>query len=206
MERRLVLTILALATLALFTQILVWIIVPRKREPAFVGPPRSDYTLSDFKLNVLNAQGRRTFSVVAPRLARKQQDDSLFVTTPDYELLDSTGNVWKGTSDSAWINKDGTIFRLEGKVQMHRVPSAKVMPLRLLTSDLTVTSTPRPKGDTNAAPQERKMRTDALTTIIAPDDVAHGVGMRADLEMKTVELLSDVHWISIPHHRAKSAH
>lgn len=202
MERRLVLTILALAALSLLTQILVWIIVPREHEPAFVGPPRSDYTLSDFKLNVLDADGRREFSVTAPRLARKQSDDSLYVTTPDYELLDSANNVWKGTSDSAWINKDGTIFRLEGKVQMHRVPSDKVTPIRVLTSDLTVTSTPHPKGQKNAAPQERKMRTDALTTIIAPDDVAHGVGMRADLEMKTVELLSDVHWISIPHHRA----
>jgi len=50
------------------------------------------------------------------------------------------------------------------------------------------------------------MRTDALTTIIAPDDVAHGVGMRADLELKTVELLSDVHWISIPRHHDGSAH
>jgi len=205
MERRLVLSILALAALALFTQILVWIIVPREREPAFVGPPRSDYTLDDFTLNVLDAQGRKSFSVVAPRLARKQQDDSLYVTEPKYQLLDSSGHAWKGTSDSAWINKDGTIFRLEGKVQMHRVPSDTVTPVRLLTSDLTVTSTPRPKGNTNSAPQERKMRTDALTTIIAPNNVVHGVGMRADLEMKTVELLSDVHSISIPHHRTHSA-
>lgn len=203
MERRLVLTILALAALALLTQILVWIIVPHEREPAFVGPPRSDYTLTDFTLNVLDADGHRTFSVVAPRLARKQQDDSLYVTTPDYELLDSGGHVWKGTSDSAWINKDGTIFRLEGKVQMHRVPSDKVTPIRLLTSDLTVTSTRRPKGDSNSTPQQRKLRTDALTTIIAPDDVVHGIGMRADLEMKTVELLSDVHGISTPNHAAK---
>ena len=37
------------------------------------------------------------------------------------------------------------------------------------------------------------METDALTTVIDPDTVAHGVGMKTDMTLKTVEFLSDFH-------------
>ncbi len=198
MERKLVLTILGLAALALGTQILVWVYVAHDEAAAFTGPPRSNYTLTNFTVDTLNEFGTHSFTIVAPHMERKEDDGSMFVTTPNYEILDDNGDVWRGTSDSAWVNKDGTIMRLEGKVDMHRIPTPQVTPLRLQTTDLTITTPPKVKGQPAPKSNQKRLETQALTTITDPDHVVHGVGMKSDLAMKETELLSDVQWITLP--------
>jgi len=192
MERRSYFAIALLAIIALATQGLVWVFVPRDVENTFVGPPRSDYTLGNFTLDALDEQGHHSFTMVAPHLARKEGDASIFVTQPKYEIVDNSGNLWKGTSDSAWVNKDGSVMRLEGAVDMHRIETEKVTPVQVLTSDLTITTDPKVKDN----PQQvrgRRMETAALTTVIDPHTVARGVGMKTDMTLKTVEFLSDFH-------------
>lgn len=193
MERKLILTMLGLAILVVITQVLVWILVPRDQPPEYAGPPRSDYTLTDFSLNALDAQGNKSFTVVAPRLARKPENASIYVDAPHYEMLDKSGNVWKGTSDSAWVNRDGTLMKLEGNVQMRRVPSEKVTPVTLVTTDLTITTSSRKKSAANPSPPEKMMQTDALATIAVPGTIAQGVGMKGDMQLKSLEFLSDFH-------------
>jgi lipopolysaccharide export system protein LptC len=196
-ERRTWLIIVLLAAIALATQALVWIFVPRELENTFVGPPRSDYTLTNFTLDALDEQGRHSFTMVAPRLARKQDDASIYVTAPNYEIVDNSGNLWNGTSESAWVNKDGTVMRLEGAVDMHRRETATVTPVEVITRDLTVTTEPKNKADPKQ-PRDRRMETAALTTVTDPQTVASGVGMKADLTLKVVEFLSDFHSITQP--------
>jgi lipopolysaccharide export system protein LptC len=104
MDRRPYFAILALAFVALATQALVWVFVPREDESTFIGPPRSDYTLTDFTLDALDEQGHHAFTMVAPRLARKEGDGSIYVTTPKYEIVDNDGSLWKGHSEAAWVN------------------------------------------------------------------------------------------------------
>jgi lipopolysaccharide export system protein LptC len=203
MERRLVLTIFVLAALALASQLLVWLYAGRERSAAFVGPPRSDYTLTNFSVDALDADGQHSFTIVAPWLVRKEEDGSIYVTTPQYEIIDSAGNVWQGTSDSAWINKDGTVMRLEGAVRMHRLPTPKADAVEVLTSDLTVTTSAKDKTATTPRPKQKRMETEALATVIDPNHVAHGVGMKAELAgLKNLEFLSDVHWIVQPQNHA----
>lgn len=204
MERKTILTIFLLAVLALATQILVWVFRPRDTSDDFVGPPRSDYTLTNFTLDALDNTGQHTFSMVAPRLARKGDDASIYVTLPRYEIIDNSKNVWHGTSESAWVNKDGTIMKLEGAVEMHREPTEKAPPVRLLSSDVTITTDPKEKDAPPDKVREKRLNTAALTTIVDPDRVVHGVGMKADLTFKVVELLSDVHWISLPPEHAQT--
>ena len=192
MDRRPYLIAAILAIVALATQALVWVFVPREVESTFIGPPRSDYTLSDFTLDALDERGAHSFTMVAPRLARKEDDGSIAVTSPKYEIVDNGGNLWKGTSQSAWVNKDGSIMKLEGAVDMHRIETDKVTPVQVLTSDLTITTDPKDKAN----PQQvrgRRMETAAPTTVIDPDTVARGVGMKTDMTLKTVEFLSDFH-------------
>lgn len=200
MERRLVFAIAALAVLALATQILVWVFAPREAPPAFVGPPRSDYTLTDFSIDALDAQGEHSFSVAGPRLVRRAEDGSIFVTAPGYTILDNGRHTWKGTSETAWVNKNGTVMKLEGKVDMHRLPGPGTPPAQLLTSDLTVTSPG--KGQALSSAQGKTMQTQALATITEPGRVVHGVGMQADLGLKSLQLLSDVHWTLLPANHA----
>jgi len=192
MERKLVLTIALLAALALITQVLVWVYATRNAAPAFVGPPRSDYTLTNFNVDALDVDGQHAFSISGPRLTRRDADGSIFVATPKYEIIDNSRNLWKGDADSAWVNKDGSIMKFEGRVQMRRQPTATVTPVELKTSDLTVTS------EKNASPPKKTLETAELATITDPGHVVHGVGLKADMGMKVVELLSDVHWTANP--------
>jgi lipopolysaccharide export system protein LptC len=203
MERRTLLVIIALAAISLIAWVDVWLIHARDDSNKFVGPPRSDYTLRNFTLDALDQEGAFAFSVVAPRMARRGDDGSIYVTLPNYELIDNSSNVWKGTSDSAWVDKDGDIMKLEGPVAMHRVPTEKVDRIDLLTTDLTITTDPKPKDAqghniNNGPPRDKRMTTSALTTIIEAGNVTHGIGMKADSDLKTMELLSDVHTISLP--------
>jgi lipopolysaccharide export system protein LptC len=209
MDRRSVLTIVALALLAFAGWVLVWVFRPHDEGNAFIGPPRSDYTLNNFTLDALDTDGNHSFTVIAPRLARRGDDGSIFVVTPDYEIVDNGNNVWKGTSDSAWVNKDGTIMKLDGKVAMHRVPTEKVTRVDILTTDMTVTTDAKLKDASgrNVAGgphRDKRMETATQTTIIDPNNVSHSIGMKADLDLKVVELLSDVHIISLPGKRNDS--
>ena len=134
--------------------------------------------------------------MTAPRMARRQDDGSIYITTPDYDIVDNSGNVWKGTSESAWVNKDGTIMKLLGHVDMHRIATEKVTPVQILTRDLTVLSDPKVKN--SQQPRERRMETAELTTVIDPTTVAHGVGMKANMTLKIVEFLSEFHSTTQP--------
>lgn len=197
MDRRSYLAIALLAFVALATQALVWVFVPRENESTFIGPPRSDYTLANFTLDALDEQGHHSFTMVAPRLVRKEDDGSIYVTAPNYEIVDNSGNLWKGTSESAWVNKDGTIMKLDGAVDMHRLETEKVKPVQMLTRDLTITTDPKNK-DNPEAERDRRMETAALTTISDPETVAHGIGMKSDMTLKTLEFLADFHSTTQP--------
>jgi lipopolysaccharide export system protein LptC len=192
-DRRLwlVAALLALAGIAL--NIVFWITRQHINEQTFAGPPRSDYTLTDFTLNALDAQGKLSFQTIGPMLARRGDDGSIVVTTPDYVIYDGNGNEWKGRSDSAWINKEGTIMKLDGHVEMHRQAAKGVEPVDVVTRDLTTW------------PKDKKMETAAPATITEPGSILRGTGMRGDLNTKVLELLSDVHATIEPKAKRKAA-
>lgn len=189
MERKTFLTIVVLTLVAVALQIVVWVFRPHEPPRDFVGPPRSDYTLSNFSIDALDDSGKLSFRVSGPRLTHKDEDGSIYVDTPDYTMLDNSGNVWKGTSDAAWVNKDGSIMRLDGHVEMHRQPSDKVTPADIITSDLTTW------------PKEKRMETAAGVTMSDPDSVLSGTGMKSDLGLKVMELFANVHSTLQPKHR-----
>jgi lipopolysaccharide export system protein LptC len=180
MERRYWLIVALLALLAAGTELLLWITRDRTDAQTFAGPPRSDYTLEQFTLDALDSDGKRTFQVSGPRLARRGDDGSIFVDTPDYLLVDGGGHPWHGKSDSAWVDKEGEVMKLLGHVEMHRAADAQGDAIDVVTRDLTT------------YPKKKTMETAAAATITQPGSILRGTGMRGDLNDKTLELLSDV--------------
>lgn len=180
-DRRLWLIAALLALAGIGLNIVLWITRQRVNEQTFAGPPRSDYTLTDFTLNALDSTGALSFQTTGPSLARRGEDGSIFMTSPEYVLVDGSGHTWKGKSDSGWVNKDGSVMKLQGNVEMHRQPYADLPQIDVETSELTTW------------PKDKKMATDAPATITQPGSILHGVGMRGDLNDKVLELLSDVH-------------
>ncbi len=177
-RRRLVIVVLALVAAA--TQILLWLTRPRPEPEPFRGPPRSGYALEAFTLHALDDQGKLAMTVSGPRLVRGAEDGSIFVTTPDYVLVDNDGNPWIGTSQSAWVNRDGSTMRLEGDVRMRRTPTPTLKPATIETADLTV------------HPKARTLATEAPARITQPGSILSGTGLRGDLNTRTMEFLSDV--------------
>ncbi len=190
MERRYWLVVVVLALLAIGTELLLWINREPVNEQTFAGPPRSDYTLTDFTMDALDTLGRRTFQVSGPQLARRGDDGSIFVTTPDYAIIDGNDHPWHGKSDAAWVNKDGSLMKLQGNVEMHRDASANTKVINIVTSDLTTW------------PKTKKIETAAPATITQPGSILRGIGMRGDLNSKVLELLADVHATLQPTHDA----
>lgn len=193
MERRYWLIVVALVLAAAGSEFLLWINRAPFSDQTFAGPPRSDYTLNDFTLDALDTLGRRTFQVSGPHLARRAEDGSIFVTTPDYVIIDGNDHPWHGKSDAAWVNKEGTLMMLQGHVEMHRDASADTKAIDIVTSDLTTW------------PKTKKMETAALATITQTGSILRGTGMRGDLNSKVLELLADVHAIVQPKHDVPDA-
>lgn len=190
-DRRLWLIAAILAIAGIGLNIVFWFTRERPNEETFAGPPRSDYTLTDFTLNALGKDGKLAFQTNGPSLSRRGDDGSIYMTTPDYVMVDGNGHPWKGKSDSAWVNKEGTVMKLLGHVEMHRQPAPDLPPIDLVTRDLTTW------------PKEKKMETAAPATITQPGSILEGTGMRGDLDNKELELLSDVHAIIEPKSRRK---
>jgi lipopolysaccharide export system protein LptC len=191
--------VFVLGLLVVGTEALLWLVRERTNAQTFAGPPRSDYTLSGFTLDALDAEGKRTFQVSGPRLARRGDDGSIFVDAPDYQLIDGAGHPWTGKSDSAWIDKDGTIMKLLGHVEMHRAGDSgagesRTEPVDVVTSDLTTW------------PKQKKMETAAAATITQPGSILRGTGLRGDLNDKSLELLSDVSSTLQSRHARDGAH
>ncbi len=181
MERRTILTIALLALAALATQALLWFIRAPEGPPAFVGPPRSTYTLGEFEMHALDEAGQLSFTVTAPRLARRNDDGSMWVEAPHFVVAGRDSADWKGESDNAWISKDGARMLLAGAVEMHRDAQGKIKPARVETRDVT------------AWPKDKKLETAADTVMTQPGVMQRGTGMKADLGTHQLELLANVH-------------
>ncbi|HET9033344.1 MAG TPA: LPS export ABC transporter periplasmic protein LptC [Dokdonella sp.] len=180
-NRRFIMIASILAVIAALSQIVLWLTRPPPLEPTFSGPPRSGYTLDNFSMNALDESGKLSFTISGPRLTRGGADGSIFVSTPDYVIVDKEGNPWIGESDSAWVNKEGSTMKLEGHVVMRRTPDATTQPATITTSDLT------------AHLRDKTIETAAAAHITQPGSILRGTGLRGDLNSKVLELLSDVH-------------
>jgi lipopolysaccharide export system protein LptC len=186
MERRTILTIIVLASFALATQLLLWFIRPPEAQPAFIGPPRSNYTLGEFEMHALDEEGKLSFTVTAPRLARRNDDGSMWVETPHFVMAGKDSADWKGESDNAWINKDGSKLLLAGAVEMHRDAQGKVKPAKVESRNVT------------AYPKDKKLETASDATLSQPGAMQTGTGMKADLATHQLELLANVHALFAP--------
>lgn len=189
-DRRTLAWVIVLAVAAALTQVLVWWLRPPPKAVAIVGPPRASYELDHFTLFAFGNDGRLAFSMTAPHLARREGNDSLYINAPKYFFVASDGSDWDGTSQYAWISSDNNVVKLIGTVDLRRPPTGKVSEAEIHTADATVWT------------QDRRMASAAPSVIQEPGSILRGVGMQADFNIRSLELLSDVHATLTPRTRA----
>lgn len=153
-----------------------------KREPVatLYGPPRSDYTLSDFDLIALDDEGKESFRVTGPMLARHPYLGTLDIEEPRFRFPDRDGAAWHARSERAWAAADGKELRLIGDVAFDGPPEDANGPVALRTPHL------------NIFPDVREVRTDAPVDITSPGATLRGRGLHADLDARRFQLLSEV--------------
>ena len=192
-DRKLASAIVLVALAAGVAQMLLWWMGPAPKTNDFVGPPRSGYTLTDFKLWSYNPEGQLAFRMQAPHLERREGDESLYINSPVFDLTAKKPGVpdWHGQSLYGWVDKSGSLIKLQGPVTMHRPAWADNPPTDLVTSDATVW------------PKENRMVTDAPAQMTQGDSRMDGVGMRANLNDNHLELLDNVH-ATFPPRKRKS--
>lgn len=187
-DRRLPVATVAVALAAGLAQVLLWWFGPAARTRDFVGPPRSGYILIDARMTEYNAEGKPSFHLQSPRLERREGDDSLYLDSPTFQLPAKQAGTpdWQGQSRYGWVNKSGTELKLQGPVNMHRPPFGDTPATNLQSADVT------------AWPKESRLETAAPARITQGASTISGVGMRANLATKHLELLDDVHSTFLP--------
>lgn len=181
-DRQVPAAIIALAVAAGIAQLLLWWLGPAPKGKDFVGPPRSGYTLTDARVTELNEAGQPSFHLQAPQIERREGDDSLYLNSPTFQLPAKKPGVpdWQGKSLYGWVNKAGTVLKLQGPVEMHRQAFGTAPTARITTADVT------------AWPKENRLETAAPAQMVQGGTRITGVGMRANLNDKHLELLDDV--------------
>jgi Uncharacterized protein conserved in bacteria len=182
-DRRLPLAIVVLALAGGAVQLLLWWMGPPPVTHDFVGPPRSGYTLTDARVTEYSLTGAPSFMMQSPRVERREGDDSLYFNSPTFQMPPKQPGTpdWQGQSLYGWVDKAGTLLKLQGPVYVHR-PAFDDQPATTMhTSDVT------------AWPKQNRMETAAPVQIAQGARRMSGVGMRANLNDNHLELLDDSH-------------
>ncbi len=182
-DRRLPAAIMGLALAAGLSQLLLWWMGPAPKASDFVGPPRSGYTLTHFKLWSYDIDGLPAFRMQSPHLERREGDESLYINEPKFELPSNAAGVpdWQGESLYSWVDKSGALIKLQGPVYMHRPGFGNTVAAEMHTADATVW------------PKESRMETAAPAQMVQGATTMSGVGMRANLNENHLELLDESH-------------
>ena len=152
------------------------------RATAAAAETRSDYTLHDFELVVLDKRGKESFTLRAPELTRNPGDRTMALATPLFLIpaTEGSGNAgWEVRARSGWVNADGNELRLRGNVDA-RTTGDQGKPVRMRSEQLNVF--PDAKRATSAAP----------VTVTRPGSILRGQGMTALLDSKRVRFASNV--------------
>jgi len=190
-DRRLPAATIAIALAAGVAQLFLWWFGPAPKTNDFVGPPRSGYTLTNARMTEFNVDGQPSFHLQSPHLERREGDDSLYLNSPTFQLPAKQDGVpdWEGQSLYGWVNKSGTELKLQGPVDMHRAAFQDAPAAQITTADIT------------AWPKQNRLETAAPAQMVQGGTRISGIGMRADLNDKHLELLDDVHAIFPPRKR-----
>lgn len=186
MNWRAIVTLLLLAG-AIVSGWSVW--TQRSKDASPTGTAvRSDYVLIDFELTALNPQGRESFTLRAPRLARDPKQETMDIATPLFLIPpgEGTGNdAWEVRAKDGWVSAEGDELRLRGNV-------------RGVSSGLTGPATILSTRELNVYPDARRAASPGRVEITQPGSILTGRGLKLDLASKQYSFKSEVHHRYVP--------
>ncbi|MEW9573658.1 LPS export ABC transporter periplasmic protein LptC [Rhodanobacter sp. Si-c] len=187
-DRKLASAIVLVALAAGVAQLLLWWTGPAAKPNDFVGPPRSGYVLYNSRMWSYNPEGQLAFRMQAPHLDRRDGDETLYINSPVFDISARKPDVpdWHGHSLYGWVDKSGTLIKLQGPVHMQRpaFTDAKGQPQAEVTIDTS---------EVTAWPKENRMVTAEAAHAVQGARTLDGIGMRANLNDNHLELFDASH-------------
>lgn len=173
-------TIFALLVLvAAITSYWVWFRPEPTLPDAFVGPPRSDYELGQFDMQVFDEAGKLSYYVEAPRLSRDAQRESFSIDLPRVRLFGEQEQNWLITAKSGYIDVRADRIDFDQNVVMQK--ESKLDPMRFASDQIT------------AFHKEGRVETASPIEIKARGATLTGTGLKANLNDKTYVIEKDFH-------------
>lgn len=176
-----ILYLLALAALALLSQWFLFSLESSLRDNGATDTEAPLIYMDDLVATRMNHQGIRDYTLTAPHLVQLPAQKGTRIETPLLEVFqDGQIHEWLIRSDSGWISPDHDVIHLEDAVSMTRPVSSGKPPLVVTTRDLVI------------YPQADYAETEAMVRAETPGGVVTGLGLKAHLHEKTLELLAAV--------------
>ena len=153
-----------------------------QRAPATAAPEAGglpDYVLNEFQLVVLDEQGRESFTLEAPKLARDpgvrtMEIETPVFTIPDGDAKDRTVGAWVVRSQTGWISAAGDELRLRGDVRADSQGASG--PVAMRTQEL------------NVFPETNRATSAVEVTVTEPGFILAGHSLEADLAAGNIRL------------------
>jgi lipopolysaccharide export system protein LptC len=137
--------------------------------------------IDDFQAMRMNSQGFREYTLRAPQLIQLPLQQGIRVKAPEVQVFrDGQILEWLVQSEYGWISPDYSLIKLEDEVIISRPTSSGEIPVVLKTRDLMV------------HPSQNYAETTAAVKAETPGGQITGIGLKAYLNEKTIELRSEV--------------
>jgi len=137
-----------------------------------------DSFVSGMHLDVMDADGRLRYRIIAPSMNHYPHKQQMELDRPLIDVQQRSGNAWRINAERGRTTDSGDRIHLLGSVGIHR--SGVSGPLQIRTSDLLV------------RPEQETASTASAATITAPGHRVDAVGVDADFGRSTVKLRSQV--------------
>ncbi|PKM14659.1 MAG: LPS export ABC transporter periplasmic protein LptC [Gammaproteobacteria bacterium HGW-Gammaproteobacteria-2] len=170
---------LVLLAAAILTSWLAWQLRPQPA-PDVPGPPRSDYSLDQYELVVLDEHGEESFTVRGPILSRDPNTSEWFLNQPRFSFPTANSEPWLAQSQSGWVSAHAEEVRLQRDVQVLGPAQPSGERARLVTAAITV------------FPKQNLARSTDSVTITQGGSILRGQGMETNFQTHQFRLFSEV--------------
>lgn len=137
-----------------------------------------DYYVKGYDLAVWDAHGELRHRLTGPHIVHHRQHQRADLTSPELTLYREDAPRWRLRAQTAQVNDNASEVWLQGEVVIDEP----------LDADGVVLNT----RDVRVLPEKRYAETRAQVAVRDPAGEMHGTGMRADLSVDRLELLSAV--------------
>ena len=148
-------------------------------QPAVVKTHEPDYSMSGFTATLMDHQGLPAYRVRAESMRHYSDDMIAYWSHPQVSFLRQGQDVWTITADEARSPDQEDYIELDGDVRLKQVGDQ--VDLREVTANEMILYT-----------KDQVIRSDGDVSLIHSAGETRGTGMRADLQSRRIQLLSNV--------------